>query len=243
MILTARGAQKTREESKKLSMYSKVWLPGDTVRVFYPVAKIDGVWEIIVGAVWGHSVSDIKGLGLKTAFIPSLSQFDESGQLIGNPDITYRFSNIAKAFVEGQKAKEEAAAMAKNWPTESARKEALKKIEDKFDAKNNMKAIKPIIGRIQYMVTTEVLAVKYANKAPQVDSAVVVSAPLSGQTIERLYAILNNPKYFDVDGDFAYLEIEWVYPTNSEKSKSAKDVKKPLECSPPDSIHPVWSYE
>lgn len=223
MILSARGAQKRREESKKLSMYSKQWLPGDTLRVYYPLAKIDGNWEIVVGAVWGHSVSDIKGLGLKTAFIPSLTDFDENANPIGAPDITYRFSLIAKAFVDGQKLMEENAAMAKNWPTETARKEALKAIEDKFDTKNNMKAVKPIIGRAQYLITTEVLSVKYANDVPQPDTAAVVSAPLSGQTIDRLYAILAQAKFFDADGDFAFLEIEWKYPVNSDKGKSAKD--------------------
>ena len=222
MQLSARGAQKTREESKKLSMYSKQWLPGDTLRVYYPLMKSEGVWDIVVGAVWGHSVSDIKGLGLKTAFIPSLTKFDENATPIGNPDITYQFSLIAKAFVEGQKAKEEAAVMAKNWPTDAARKDALKKIEEKFDTKNNMKAVKPIISKAQYMITTEVLCVKYVNGAPQVDSAAVVSAPLSNLNIDRLYAILNNAKYFDVDGDFGFLEVEWAYPANPDKGQSAK---------------------
>lgn len=222
MQITARGAQKTREESKKLSMYSKQWLPGDTLRVFYPLVKNDGVWDIVVGAVWGHSVNDIKELGLKTAFIPSLTAFDENAYPIGTPDITYQFSTIARAFVDGQKAIEENAVLNKNWPTESARKEALKKVEERYDTKNNMKAIKPIIGKAQYMITTEVLCVKYVNEAPVVDSAVVVSAPLSNLNIDRLYAILNSTKYFDADGDFAFLEVEWCYPNDPDKGQSAK---------------------
>ena len=163
MRITAKGAQKTRDESRKLPMYSKQWLPGDTLRVFYPIDWEDGHPEIVAGAVWGHSVSDIKGLGLKTAFIPSLTDFDENAQPIGKPDITYQFSQIARVFVDGQKAIEEAEIMQKNWPTESARKEALKAHEEKFDAKNNMKAVKPIIGKVQYYISTEVCCIKYVN--------------------------------------------------------------------------------
>ena len=222
MQISARGAQKTREESKKLSMYSKQWLPGDTLHVFYPLFKNGDVWDIVVGAVWGHSVNDIKELGLKTAFIPSLTAFDENAMPVGTPDITYQFSLIAKAFVDGQKALEETAVMNKPWPTEAARKEALKKVEEKFDTKNNMKAVKPIIGKAQYMISTEVLCVKYLNCVPQVDTAAVVSAPLSNLNIDRLYAILNNAKYFDTDGDFAFLEVEWAYPANPDKGASAK---------------------
>ena len=101
MRLSARGAQKTRNESKKLSMYSKQWAPGDTLRVLYPVYWENGRPELAVGAVWGHSVSDIKGLGLKTAFIPSTNSFNEDGEPIGPADITYQFSMIAGAFVQG----------------------------------------------------------------------------------------------------------------------------------------------
>ena len=54
MQLTARGAQKTRNESRKLSMYSKQWAPGDTLRVFYPIFWVDGKPEINVGALYGH---------------------------------------------------------------------------------------------------------------------------------------------------------------------------------------------
>lgn len=221
MRITAKGAQKTRDESRKLPMYSKQWLPGDTLRVFYPIDWEDGHPEIVAGAVWGHSVSDIKGLGLKTAFIPSLTDFDENAQPIGKPDITYQFSQIARVFVDGQKAIEEAEIMQKNWPTESARKEALKAHEEKFDAKNNMKAVKPIIGKVQYYISTEVCCIKYVNNMFNSESLAVVSAPLSNQTIDRLYQIMNDPKYAPQPGE-RFLEVEWKYPTNADKQASAK---------------------
>ena len=222
MQLSARGAQKKRNESKKLSMYSKQWLPGDTLRVFYPLFWVDDRPEIAVGAVWGHNVSDIKGLGLKTAFIPSTTDFDENGIPIGQPDITYQFSLIAKAFVNGQKAKEEKELANKPWPSESSYKEALKTLEAKYDTKNNMSAVKPIISRAQYYVSTEVVSVKIANNAPIKETIMVTSAPLSNQTINRLYAILDDPKY-PIEKGAQFLEVEWKYPVNAEKAKSAKD--------------------
>lgn len=225
MQLAARGAQRTRDESKKLSMYSKQWLPGDQLRVFYPIFWDDnGEPQIAVGAVWGHSVSDIKGLGLKTAFIPSTTEFDENAQPIGIPDVTYQFSQIAKVFVNGQKAIEEKQVMNKNWPSESLRKEALKTIEDKYDSKNNMKAVKPIVGRAQYYISTEVVSVKIANGAPVEESIALSSAPLSNTVIDALYMIMSDEKYAPQPGD-TFLEVEWKYPVNAEKSQSAKDAK------------------
>lgn len=221
MQLSARGAQRKREESKKLSMYSKQWLPGDVLRVFYPIYWVDGKPEIAVGAIWGHSVSDIKGLGLKTAFIPSTTEFDENAMPIGPADITYQFSQIAKVFVNGAKRVEEQAVMSKNWPNESSRKEALKAIEDKYDTKNNRQAVRPIIGKAQYYISTEVLSIKLVNEVPNTDSIAVTSAPLSNQTIDRLYAIMSDPKYAPQEGD-QFLEVEWKYPTNSDKGESAR---------------------
>lgn len=221
MQLSARGAQKKRDESKKLNMYSKQWLPGDVLRVFYPIFWEDGKPEIAVGAVWGHNVSDIKALGLHTAFIPSTTDFDENAQPIGQPDVTYQFSQIARVFVNGAKAMEEAVIQNKPWPNESTRKEALKSLEEKYDAKNNKNAVKPIIGRVQYYISTEVLSVKLVNDQPVDDSMVLTSAPLSNQTITRLYAIMNDPKYAPMPGD-EFLEVEWKYPMNTDKGESAR---------------------
>lgn len=221
MQLSARGAQKTRDESKKLQMYSKQWSPGETLRVFYPIFWDGGRPEIAVGAIWGHNVSDIKALGLKTAFIPSTTEFDENAMPIGVPDITYQFSQIAKVFVNGQKSVEEAVIMKKNWPNETSRKEALKTLEERFDTKNNTQAVRPIIGRAQYYISTEVLSIKLVNDIPDTETLVLSSAPLSKQTIDKLYLIMDDPKYAPQAGD-KFLEVEWKYPTNTDKSKSAK---------------------
>lgn len=221
MQLSARGAQRTKDESKKLQMYSKQWLPGDTLRVFYPIYWENGKPEIAVGAVWGHNVSDIKKLGLKTAFIPSTTEFDENAMPIGQPDITYQFAQIARVFVNGMKAAEEEAVAKKNWPTEAARKDALKSIEEKYDAKNNTKAVKPIIGKAMYYITTEVVSIKVVNGQPVADSIAVSSAPLSSAVITKLYTILDDPKYAPEPGD-TFVEVEWKYPAGTDKSESGR---------------------
>ena len=221
MVLSARGAQKRKEDSKRLQMYSKQWLPGDTMRLFIPIFQQDGVWEIAVGAVWGHKVNDFEGIGLKTTFIPSLTDFDENGDPIGAPDITYQFSRIAPAFIRGQKALEEKKLQEKKWPTEAARKEALQKLEYQYDTKNNMKAYKPAIGSVTYYISTEVLCLKFTNGVPVNDTMVIASLPLSSQRIDQLYTILQDSKYAPMEGD-KFLEVEWKYPANPDKGQSAK---------------------
>lgn len=221
MRLSARGAQKTRNESKKLSMYSKQWAPGDTLRVLYPIYWENGRPELAVGAVWGHSVADIKGLGLKTAFIPSTNSFNQDGEPIGPADITYQFSMIAGAFVQGSKSIKEASIMKKNFPTEAARREALSKLDEEYDTKNNMNAVKPIIGKAQYYISTEVISVKLVNGVPDKETIGVTSAPLSNLTIDKLYALLEDPKYAPSEGE-EFFEVEWKYPVNADKGQSAK---------------------
>lgn len=221
-FLGGRLAQKTRQESRKLDVYSKQWLPGDTMRLFFPVFQHDGIWDIAVGSIWGHKVNDFKGIGLKTTFIPSLTEIDqETGTPVGPPDVTYQFSQIASIFVAGRKEIEYNKLQDKNWPNESARQEALRKHEHAYDTKNNMQAVKPAIARLSYFVSTEILCLKYVNGIPDVNSAAVVSFPLSDERLTKLNTILDDPKYQPADGD-KFFEIEWKYPSNPDKGQSAK---------------------
>lgn len=221
-LISARGAQKTKDGSKKLQGYSKQWMPGDTLRVFYPIFWNEGSPEIAVGPVWGFPVNNVKELGLGTIFIPSTNEFDiDEGVPKGIPDITYQFSLLAPVFVNGQRAREEAEVASRNYPSESVRKTALAQIEEKYDTKNNQDAVKPIIGRATYRITTEVLSVKIANGVPVTDTLALSSAALSGQLIQKLYTILDDPKYCPEEGaDF--IEIEWKYPVNTNKGESGK---------------------
>ena len=219
--LSARAVQKTRNDSRKLQMYSKQWLPGDHMRVYYPIFWEDGRPEIAVGAIWGHPVSNPKELGLHTIFIPSTTDFDEGGQPIGQPDITYQFSLIAKVFIDGAKQAEEQAILSKPWPSEALRKEALMKLEADYDVKNNSKAIRPIIGKAKYFASTEVLSLKLVNNTPNTDTITITSQPLSNQTITRLYALMDDPKFAPVEGD-EFFEVEWNYPASADKGESGR---------------------
>lgn len=224
MRMSITGALKTKEESKKLQNFSKQWIPGDTLRAFYPIYwdEQDGLPYLLGGCVWGHQVSDIKGLGLKTAFIPSLTEFAD-GVPVGAPDITYRFSMIAGLFPRGAKAIEEAKLMAKRWPSEGARKDALKALEDKYDTKNNMNAEKAIISRAMLLIMTECLVINVAGGVPQKGKEAIVTQPLSKQNIRRLDQILKNPQFRPEPGS-NFIEIEWAFPVATEKSESAKAV-------------------
>ena len=224
MRLSARGAQKTREESRKLQMYSKQWTPGDTLHVWYPLYWENGQPEVAVGAVWGHSVGDIKELGLHTAFIPSTTDFDENGLPVGSPDITYQFSRIANIFRNGAKAAEIAAIMRKKgWPSDSAKEAALDDVKKKYDTKNNRNAVKPIIGRATYYISTEVVCVKIANGGVVTDTATVCSAPMSNTLINKIYALMRNPKFRPQEGD-EFFEVEFIYPVDPDKGTSGRQV-------------------
>lgn len=223
-LLSGRAAQKTKNESRKLSMYSKQWLPGDTLHTFYPIFWEDGKPELAVGAIWGHQVSDIKGLGLKTSFIPSTTDFDVDGNPIGQPDITYQFSMIAKVFIDGRKAIEEAAIEAKKFPNEGLRKEALKEIENRYDTKNNQNAVQAIIKRASYYISTEVISIKMANGVPDPNTIAHTSAPLSNDLLTTLYALMDNPKYAPAEGD-TFFEVEWQYVSDPDKATSGRKSK------------------
>lgn len=229
-LMSARRAQKTKNESRKLSGYSKQWLPGDTLHTFYPIFWDDGVPQLAVGAVWGFPVSNVKELGLKTIFIPSSNEFNEDGQPIGQPDITYQFSLIAKIFVEGKRALEEQAINVKKFPTEAARKEALKDLEYRYDTKNNMNAEQPIIRRANYVISTEVVSVKMANNQPDPQTIAHTSAPLSNDLINTLYQIMETPRFAPQEGD-KFLEVEWSYVSDPNKSVSGRK-SKPVGLTP-----------
>lgn len=223
VLKSARGAQKTRNDSKRLDAYSHKWSPGDVLHVFVPIYKDeDGVWQIAVGSIWGHKVGDVKTLGLKTTFIPSLTEVDdETGQPIGQPDVTYQFSKIAKVFTQGQKRMEIAQIEKKKFPNDELKKQALADIEVKYDTKNNMQAVKPIIAPLSYLIATECACVKYVDGKPKIDTATFASLPLADQMITEIYMRMEDTKYMPDEGD-EFFEYEMSYPVNPKKQDSSK---------------------
>ena len=125
------------------------------------------------------------------------------------------------SLVKGMKAEDEANVMRKPFPSETAKQEALRKIEHKYDAKNNMKAVKAAVGRATLHIFTECVAYKYQNDAPVQDSIAVYSFPLASQRIDQLYTLLRDPKYCPQEGE-KFWEVEWKYPTNPDRGQSAK---------------------
>lgn len=220
-IKTAGCLRKVKDATKKLRNYSKQWNPGDQLHVFYPVVFEGGQWELVAGGVWGHKVNNFSELNLKTSFIPSLTQFDENGDPIGRPDVTYQFSNIAPCFVEGQFEAKKKALLAKAFPSDSARFEALQQLNHQYDAKNNPKAIKPIVSRAQFIISTEVVSIKYNNGQPVLDTAAVSSYPLSDTKLDQLYKLLNDPRFCPEEGA-AFWEVEFTYPTDTDKGESGR---------------------
>lgn len=221
MRITARGAMQTRADSQKLVGFGQMWQPGDQGTAYYPVITDEktGKLDLLVGCIWGHP-ADPKALGLKTIFIPSLTDMDESGVPVGTPDITYQFAKIAKAFIDGEKQSKIDKAMSKNWPTEAARKAALDEIENEFDTKNNMKAKKPVVGKVKLLITTEVLYVPIENDVPQPDKARVVTQSLSDERIRKLIALLDDSKYAPGEGE-DYLEVQYNFPA-TDKAQAGK---------------------
>lgn len=222
-LMSGRAAQRTKNEAMNLQSYSKQWAPGDVLRAYYPIFWQDGLPEIAVGAIWGHNVGDVKELGLQTIFIPSTNEFSKDGQPIGTPDITYQFSRIARVFIEARKKVEEKTIADKQWPSESAKRKAFGDLEAKYskDAKN---PVKPIISNPIYKIFTEVLSVKLTNDKPDINTIAVSSANMSSQLIDQLYMILGDSKYALTEED-QFLEVEWKYPVNSEKSESGRIAK------------------
>lgn len=225
MRLSVNQALKTKSEAKKLSMFSKQWTPGDTVRAVYPIFWDDesGSWQLLAGAVWGYRVGDIKALNLHTAFIPALTEFDDNGNPVGDPDIAFKFSRIARAFVSGSKAAEEALVAKKNFPTEAMRKQALEEIAQRYDTKNNRNAVRPIISSPTYLITTECVVYPYKNEHSDSSAATLVSQPLSDKNIRRLSDIATDLRYTPAHTDQAtdYLEVEWNFPSDPSKGQSA----------------------
>lgn len=221
MQLSLAGALQSREATQKLRMFSKQWEPGSTLRAYYRTyldAESD-TRQLLAGACWGHKVNDMKALGLKTTFIPSLCDYDENGDPIGQPDILNRFSRLAPMFIEGEKLNRIRECEGKVYPNETLRRDNIKQIENDYDTKNNRQAIKPVVSRPTILITVEVLVVPFKDDKPQMDAAVVACQPISNKIAKQLDGILHNKKYAGVDSE-GFLEVEWTFPMDTDKGNS-----------------------
>jgi len=229
---TLSGAMATSKASKGIMPFNKTWTPGDTLRVVYPLVWSDDTesWEIIVGAVWGHEVRDTKALKFKnfTRFIPSICEVNPDGSNASEPDLAYKFSQIAPIFTHAAKAREILAIQNRRGLDDTMKQQAIKEIEDKFDTSKNMKAIRPVLAYRDFITTAFCVVYKYTNGKADPSNVNMVSQPLKGPKAQTLIEILSNSKYLPehVEGeDYDYLEVHYSFPSNPERGLSSKDCK------------------
>lgn len=228
---TLSGAMATSAASKGLRAFNKMWTPGDSLRVLYPLVWVDEeqTWDVIVGAVWGHPINDAKKLKFKNfaRFIPSLCEVKDDGTTVGEPDLAFKFSQIAPVFVTAQKAREIASVNARKALTPEMKQEAIKEIESRYDP-SSMSGVKPVLGRRDFITTAICVAVKIANGKADPATTATVYQPLKGPKANALIEILGDEKFLPIhqEGqDFAYLEVQYNFPANAERSQSSKDCK------------------
>lgn len=208
-----------------------------------PVMTEDGVWDIVVGDVWGHSVSVMKEFPVGGSFIPSLTDvvdgspckivrdeegnpmYDEiSGKIVTEPhpgDVTYQFSLMAPSFVAGLKQSELTRVADKNFTTEDLRREAIQAVIDRFDTQKNIDAPRPVIGKLQLYSSTEVIVVPIksddtydTDKAGQYTYAFT-----SDDKFKNILYLLDDVKFRPRDHKQKYIEVQMTFNGTSNDAK------------------------
>lgn len=223
MRMSARGAITVASKAKKLRNFGKAWKVGDKGIVLYPLFKNEetGEPELLVAATWGYKVNDMNLLGIKATFIPSNAEINENGEP-DVPDVTSQFSRLAPAFIAGEKEAKINAANNKNWPSPQSLRTALEQIERDYDVKNNPKAKKAIISRLQMYISTEVIYIPIVQDKPDWANAGLYSQSLSNERINKLYAIMSDKKYA-ITGDSRFMEVQYDFiAADGEKSTAGK---------------------
>lgn len=194
-----------------------------------------GSFEPHMSAYFGHPVSDMKVLG--TTFLRSLSRIDETGQVIGEGDLAYQFSKIAGLLVNAQKERELADLNKKDWTIlgQTAYQTARAKVEEQYNAKENMNAKKALIGRLTVLKLTEVVYVAmdpnsgtpiFDDQRKQKTGTYIQT--LSDNRLSKLRALANdvncgimaqNPGLEPVEGEVYFLEVLYNF-TSAKNSKS-----------------------
>lgn len=223
MRMSARGAVTVASKAKKLRGFGKAWKVGDKGIVLYPLFHNEetGDVDLLVAACWGYKVNDMNALGVKAIFIPSNAEINDDGEPVV-PDVTSQFSRLAPAFVAGEKNRKMMQIDSKAWPTPSAMKAASTQLENEYDVKNNPKAKKSVISRLQLYISTEVIYVPIVADKPDWANAALYSQALSNDRISKLYAIINDSK-FNITPDSRYLEVQYDFvATDGEKSTAGR---------------------
>lgn len=235
-LMSATQGIKTRQEARKVSGIGKIWKPGDSLDVAYPIFwDANGQPQILTGQEWGHPI-DPKELQMKKIFWPTHSQIVDGEPT--KPDVAYRASRVMRLLQEGaynlERSKLENAGMNKSALTQS-----LRKLDKEFDIDEETGRIgkKPAIANLKYIVTTEVLAVPMkdveGNLVPETTKARIVAQDLSDQKIRSLNELLQTAKYRPAEGA-KYFWVRWTFGTDEDKKISGN--VKPIGLEPKDTI-------
>lgn len=241
--LDPRVAMRVSNSMQKRKSFGKAWEVGDQGTVFVPFrwyadasTAAGGSFVPHFGALFGHQVS-VSPKEFGTSFVPSMAQIDVNGQVIGNGDLAFQFSLVAPLIVRAQKEAELAALNKKDWTLlgNSAYQDARAKIENKYDPKNNMEAVRPVLGRLCVRKLTEVVYVAmdpnsgtpiFENDRNQKTGVYVQE--LSNSRMEKLRTLANdanvgilaqNPGLTPVENEIYFLEVVYNF-TSSKNNRS-----------------------
>lgn len=221
MKIGANTAMKTRQDARKLSGFSGVWNSGESVQVFYPIFKTEqNRWDILVAEVWGYSINP-KEFGIRRIFIPTNSEIVDGDPT--TPDALYQFSRISPLFLKGEY--EEAIAKVKSKASklpESMMKQKLAEVDKEFQVEEGRIGKSPVVGRLNYVVSTEVVAVPLGEGGkPLTDRMKLVTQNISDDRIRKLTQIMNSSD-MNLPDDATYLEVTYTFGTSGNRSMDAR---------------------
>ena len=108
--------------------------------------------------------------------------------------MAFKFSQIAPVFIAAQKAQEEQKIESNPNIPRAQRDAALKSIEDKYDTKNNLQAIRPVLGRRDYIITAFCITYKYKDGHADASTALMVAQPIRPTRAQKLLLIMADPR-------------------------------------------------
>jgi hypothetical protein len=230
-LTSALDAMKTRDGMRKYKSFGSFWKPGNQATVLYPIYwDDDGKPQLLVSSVFGHQI-DMRNFGIKASFIPTHSEINEDGDVV-KEDTLLKFSKIVKVYIDGEKQRRiDELQNNPDWDNlpKAAYEQALADIEKDYDP-NNLKAIKPAVGRFTMLITTEVIYIPMVNDelVTSQSEAGIATQTLSNSRINKLYSIMRN-KRVNLTPNDKYLEVTYNF-TGNNKSEAGK--AEPKEVMP-----------
>lgn len=218
MNISMSDAQRSKDETKRINAFSKLWNKGETWMVFYPLG-IFGEGEkqhadVIVNTTFGNKINDFNGIGIKRAFIPFNGEVVDGAPKHGC--LANDFARIARAILKGDEQLEIEKAKKNKMLAKSAETLALKIAEIHEKYKNE----RPSIGGFTKIITTECVGIKLNSEGvPDPQTAALASQELSADRIAKFSRILKDPNCkFTVDDK--YLVVTYAFGVQERKQEA-----------------------